>query len=136
MAYSAPVVTRIPGAGLSRDMYVVTISGTSLAPADEIAIEGLPKTGRLLGIKSLGSAAGGGAANASATLGTSTNPAAGVDLIFKASATSIGTLLNSYPAGGSIPYYSSGGYLFYRGTVDTGTFSESVVIYFMEGWRD
>jgi hypothetical protein len=136
MAYTTPSVTRVPGDTRSRDMYVITFSGTSLAPATEVEITGLPLAGRVLFMKAFGSAAGGGAATSQPVLGTLTNPLGGTQAVLRAgSATAIGTPVIQAGDNGATPYYSSTGSLFYRSSVDTGTFSDDVVIYVMDGWR-
>ena len=136
MAYTTPSVTRIAGNTRSRDMYVVTFTGTSIAPATEVEIEGVPLTGRVLFLKAVGSAAGGGAATSQPVLGTLTNPIAGTQAVLRASAaTTIGQPVLVEGNNGATPYYSSTGSLFYRSVVDTGTFSDSVVLYIMDGLR-
>lgn len=136
MAYTTPTVTHLPGDTRSRDMYVVTFSGTSLAPATEVEITGLPKAGRVMTLKAIASAAGGGASTTQPLLGTLTNPGGGTQITLRvASATAIGQPINTAADNGALPYYSAGGSLFYRSAVDSGTCSDSVVIYIMDGWE-
>tara|TARA_R100000664_G_scaffold11263_1_gene18380 strand:+ start:31795 stop:32205 length:411 start_codon:yes stop_codon:yes gene_type:complete len=136
MAYSTPSVTRFSGHSPNPDLYEVTISGTSIGPSTEVEISGIPKTGKVLSIKTFTSTAGGGAATTQPIIGTLTNPAGGTQAVFRAASTgAIGTVIQAIPTNGYMPYYSSTGSLFYRGATDAGTCSENVVIYISAGWE-
>lgn len=136
MAYSTATITRTAGTPPNADMYEISISGTSIGPADELEISNLPKVGRIMMVKSFTSAAGGGAATTRPLIGTAANPLGGTQAVFQASAaTSIGTPIIGTPDNGATPYYSSTGKLFYRTQTDAGTCTESAVIYVLAGWE-
>ncbi len=136
MAYSPATTTRVSGVAPNADMYEISISGTSIGPADELEISNLPNVGRIVMVKSLTSTAGGGAATSRPAIGTATNPLGGTQGVFQASAaTAIGTLIMGTPDNGAVPYYSSTGKLFYRTQTNTGTCTESAVIYVLAGWE-
>jgi hypothetical protein len=87
-------------------------------------------------LKAFASTAAGGAATTQPLLGTLTNPGAGNQAIMRVtSAVAIGQIVNQAADNGALPYYSVGGSLFYRTSPDTGTCSDDVVIYVMDGWE-
>ena len=127
MALTATVTHDPESRGNGR--YHVAIAGTSVAAATEVEITGLPVYGRIMLLRE--SLVSGTGTTIDPVLGTATNPATSVLVENDAAAASV--VLQA--AGGPVPYYASGGSLFYRAVPDAG--SDNVTsgeILILEGW--